>query len=475
MLRGGSNSDCEVVVGLGASEHEQRCERVHRNLKRIVKARGALDAQECAALREAQKLMIWRAHGCASLVEYMERELGYTARSAVERLRVAKAIEEVPELGEAMNQGDLSFSGARELSRVITPETQQEWIGAAQELNVRQIEEMVSGHKPGDRPTDAPDPALRTKVLRHEVRLSVAELERRARKALQRLRGSSVDDSDFMEACFKAVLDQCEQGRSTKAAARVVESCEKVAAPVVESGATAASAVADSGAMAASGAAANEGPSATAPFVIGNRVLSEAEIERLLQPRYQIAITRIENGKQGWQHGTKSVLLSPPELERAMCDCVDIGDIDGEPGRATRSIPKRVKRHVLHRDGFCCRVPECTATANIDVHHILFVVNGGTNAPENLITLCEGHHLAVHAGSLVIAGDAVTAKFVCKPQSKFKIATRAVECAAALRARGVAGELVKAAVDATRTHVGMQDHTTEQWVDIALTKVPASR
>src|SRR5689334_15286516 len=122
---------------------------------------------------------------------------------SVERLRVAKVVEEVPALGEAMNQGDLSFSGARELSRVITPETQEEWIGAAQDKNVRQIEELVSGHKPGDRPTDAPDPSLKTKVLRHEVRMSVAELERRARKALQRLRGSAVDDSDFMEACFK--------------------------------------------------------------------------------------------------------------------------------------------------------------------------------------------------------------------------------------------------------------------------------
>jgi hypothetical protein len=201
--------------------------------------------------------------------------------------------------------------------------------------------------------------------------------------------------------------------------------------------------------------------------------LSEAEIERLLSPRYQIAITRIENGKQGWQHGATSVVLSPAELERAMCDAIEIGDIDGEPGRATRSIPKRLKRHVLHRDGFCCRVPGCTATANIDVHHIVFLMYGGTNTLENLITLCEGHHLAVHFGSLVIEGDAVTAKFISRPQSKYKIETRAVECAAALKARGVAKAAVKAAVDATRAHVGMQDLTTHQWVDIALTKLPA--
>ena len=182
MLRDGSGNEVGAWNGgHGGTEHEARCERVHRSLKRIVKARGALDAQECVALREAQKLMLWRAHGCASLVEYMERELGYTARAAIERLRVAKVVEEIPALGEKMEQGALSFSGARELSRVITPETQEEWLGAVEEKNVRQIEELVSGHKPGDRPTDTPDPGLRTKVLRHEVRMSVAELERRAR------------------------------------------------------------------------------------------------------------------------------------------------------------------------------------------------------------------------------------------------------------------------------------------------------
>src|SRR6188768_1200026 len=148
MLRDGSSSEVGTWDGaLSGGDHEQRCERVHRTLKRIVKARGALDAQECAALREAQKLVIWRAYGCASLVEYMEREMGYTQRAAIERLRVAKAIEEVPALGEALDQGALSFSGARELSRVVTPETQEEWIEAAQDKNVRQIEEMVSGHR----------------------------------------------------------------------------------------------------------------------------------------------------------------------------------------------------------------------------------------------------------------------------------------------------------------------------------------
>ena len=103
-------------------EYETRCERVHRNLKRIVKARGALDAQEAEALREAQRLQLWRHYGHSSLVEYMELEMGYTPRAALERLRVANAIEELPVIANLLNQGDLSFSAERELTRVATPE-----------------------------------------------------------------------------------------------------------------------------------------------------------------------------------------------------------------------------------------------------------------------------------------------------------------------------------------------------------------
>ena len=86
MLRDGSSSEVGTwgaAQGCGGRDYEQKC--VHRRLKRIVKARGALDAQECAALREAQKLVLWRTYGCASLVEYMEREMGYTQRAVRDR------------------------------------------------------------------------------------------------------------------------------------------------------------------------------------------------------------------------------------------------------------------------------------------------------------------------------------------------------------------------------------------------------
>src|SRR5690606_23554278 len=96
-----------------AGDHGTQCDRVHRELRRIAKARGGLDLEEAAALREAQALGLWRRYGYGSLIEYMELELGYAPRAALERLRVAHAIVELPQIADGLAQGELSYSAAR--------------------------------------------------------------------------------------------------------------------------------------------------------------------------------------------------------------------------------------------------------------------------------------------------------------------------------------------------------------------------
>ena len=56
---------------------------------------------------------------------------------------------------------------------------------------------------------------------------------------------------------------------------------------------------------------------------------------------------------------------------------------------------------VLHRDNYTC---QCCGKKNcrLEVHHIKFKSNGGTDDEENLITLCEDCHKGVHAGVVVL-------------------------------------------------------------------------
>jgi len=58
------------------------------------------------------------------------------------------------------------------------------------------------------------------------------------------------------------------------------------------------------------------------------------------------------------------------------------------------------KAFVLQRDAYKCQYGKGKCSKILHVHHIIFRSNGGTDKPENLITLCKIHHDALHAEKL---------------------------------------------------------------------------
>ena len=63
---------------------------------------------------------------------------------------------------------------------------------------------------------------------------------------------------------------------------------------------------------------------------------------------------------------------------------------------------------IMQRDGWRCTVPGCTSYRNLHAHHVVFRSAGGSDAEENLTTLCAAHHQrGVHGGGPVrISGRA---------------------------------------------------------------------
>lgn len=57
-----------------------------------------------------------------------------------------------------------------------------------------------------------------------------------------------------------------------------------------------------------------------------------------------------------------------------------------------------VKEYVLYRDNHKCQCPKTKCSERLEVHHIKFRSNGGSDKPSNLITLCEKHHKELHKG-----------------------------------------------------------------------------
>jgi hypothetical protein len=62
---------------------------------------------------------------------------------------------------------------------------------------------------------------------------------------------------------------------------------------------------------------------------------------------------------------------------------------------------------VIERDGYRCAVPGCTSRRNLHDHHVVFRSAGGSDAPDNRITLCAFHHQrCLHAGRMRVRGRA---------------------------------------------------------------------
>src|SRR5687768_15218378 len=177
-------------------------QEVDRKLRSIAKRRATLDAEEARWLREAERLKIWREVGMVNALDYMERVLGYGPRAAQERLRVARVLADLPVMAAGLADGSLPYTAVRELSRVALPSTEGEWCAAAAGKNLRQIEELVTGHKPGDRPRDRKDPELVLRRVTLELTPAAYAMWRQSRIDLD-----AKTDSEHIEALCSPARD----------------------------------------------------------------------------------------------------------------------------------------------------------------------------------------------------------------------------------------------------------------------------
>ena len=316
--------------------------RVDRALRAIRRRRTVLDAEEASWLREAEALQIWRPLGMVSALDYMERVLGYAPRTAQERLRVARALGDLPRLTAALAADELPFSAVRELTRVATPATEASWIAAAAGKNLREIEELVADHRPGDRPDDPPDPQARTHVVRFELAAETFALLRQARTALDDEHGTNLADDGFLSALCSAVLDDAEPAEATgrakfQIAVTVCQRCRQ-------------------GWQEGAGAQVAIEPDAV------DRAMCDAE-----------HIGSIEGAV---------------------------------PERAHQDIPPSIVRLVWRRDGGRCRIPGCRSARGLEIHHLVHRTDGGNHDASNLALLCSSCHRAHHRGALTVSGTA---------------------------------------------------------------------
>ncbi len=320
---------------MGSVDGDGEWRGVHEALVELARSRPGLDFDEGRWLLAARRAGVHQRLGAGSFAEYVERLFGYAPRLTHDKLRVAYALESLPLLAQAVRDGSTTWSCARELARVATPETEAVWLEQARGRTTREVEKLVSGHRPGSMPSEPKEAKLERHTLRFEVMGEALAIFREAVAKLRRDAGGHLDDDAVLLLMARQVLGgPTDDGRAS----------------------------------------------------------------------YQVELTVCETcGVASQLSDGELVEVSPEAATAASCDSQVVPSTHvSSPARATQGVPPSVRRAVLRRDGRCCRAPGCRNATWVDVHHLNARAEGGDHEPENLLTLCGAHHLAVHRGTLFV-------------------------------------------------------------------------
>ena len=360
---------------------------IDRALRRIARRQATLDVDLLAWLRRAEDENIWPKLGYVHALEYLEEVFAFAPRTAIDRLRVANELGDLPQIEKALAAGELAYGAVRELTRVATAETEGAWLAEARGKRLRDVERMVAGRKKGDAPDAKPDPNR----IRHGLWL---ELDGEAMAAWRQMR---------------AMLDD-ELGEKLDDRMVVLEVARRCLAGDLAGGGIDGSADGGIDRACRSHEDCDGSHESDVPHEPGASAEPQAErhrevMKRSPRPMQMQHSIRCPDCRRGWQLGAgEAIEISATALAEIECDAVIVDDENG--GRAAWTIPPATRRKVIMRDHGRCQVPGCRAARFLAVHHIVHREDGGTNDEWNLIVLCFGHHKLHHDGILEMSGRA---------------------------------------------------------------------
>jgi 5-methylcytosine-specific restriction endonuclease McrA len=295
---------------------------------------------------EVQRRELFRPLGFASLQLYAVHVLGFSDNRYWQFKRLADDLDRLPVLREAVAAGDVGWTKARQVARVATAATQEQWVARAKVVGKRDLEREVAGAlgRARARRKAAAEPPLLALV---PGQVAAPEADPPTTIALR---------ADGLQlARFEALV---ERARKRRLAAKGSDRIDVVLA-------------------------------ALEAWVGGEA----ARADVATHPPVQVVVHQCPDcGRAAAVTSRGEKRLAPGQVAALACDARV-----REPGRRNRTaIAPQTRAAVLARDRHRCAAPGCGSTSFLEVHHVTPRARGGTNEAANLVTLCHRCHAFAH-------------------------------------------------------------------------------
>lgn len=323
-------------------------------------ARGASDLEQLRFLARCDNAEIWRGKGAKTTSEWAAAQLGISRWKASRMINAGHALASLPLISAHLERGSLSLDKVIELTRFAAPETEKRLVKWARRVTPAGIRDRAD------------------KLAAKKIEEVKGPIEGRT------LSWWHIDeDRLWLEGVLPA-----DQG------AIVCAAIDRLAGTLPD-------------------LPPDDGhPELDREYTIAQRradaivQLASTQIAKDQDPDLATVVVNVDLKTLASGVGNAEIDLGPSihfeTARRLSCDCrLEVARIDGLGDtvgidRASRNVPRWLRRQLMRRDGHTCQFPGCGATRFLHAHHIWHWSLGGPTNLDNLIAVCPTHHKLVH-------------------------------------------------------------------------------
>ncbi|AKS31952.1 HNH endonuclease signature motif containing protein [Mycolicibacterium goodii] len=340
----------------------ERLERLFDTLAELTGQRNAIDAKIVDIVAEIDRDGLWGATGARSIAALVAWKTGASERNAKTIAAVAHRMQEFPRCVAGLRAGRLSLDQVGVIAEGAAEGSDAHYAELAAVATVSQLRTAIN-LEPKPEPDPKPEP-------RRSIKKNPGDGYITYHITLPRLEAATFDTA--LEASHEALITAWRREQDTADPAVPMPDHVDALMNLVEAG-------------------------------------WDTDVARRPHGQHTAVAVHLDLDKKvAALH--LGPLLSDDERRFLTCDATcevwfeRRGHVVGT-GRATRTVNRRLRRMLEHRDR-CCVVPGCGATRGLHAHHLIHWEDGGPTELNNLVLVCPHHHRLHHRGLITLTGPA---------------------------------------------------------------------